>query len=203
MGEQAFKEEDSVHITAPLSSGLNLVRFMPSGRTNHWGIVQLFFFFKIVSLCEPFWPGNTYVDQAALNSQKSAYLCFCFLGTGIKGVSNHTWQILVFWDEVWLCSSCWPRTQNIDMNSGYSSFPSARITGEGHHTWHSIIFWWYGIIEQLACLQDVRETIHFHLENFEPSWHTVLQKKVTLMSRNSNSSLFCLLRCYKWNYLMC
>lgn len=144
-----------------------------------------------------FWLGNPYVNQAALNSQKSAYLYFCFLGTGIKGVNNHTWKILVFWDEVWLCSSCWPRTQNIDLNSGYSSFPSARIIDESH-TWHNVIFWWHN---RAACLLTVRERdkINFHLENFEPNWHNMLQNKVTLMRRNSNSSLFCLLRCYKWN----
>jgi hypothetical protein len=55
---------------------------------GHW------FFRDKTSLCIPGCPGTQAVDQADLNTQRSAYLCL--LSAEIKGVHHHAWHVV--WD---------------------------------------------------------------------------------------------------------
>jgi hypothetical protein len=68
-------------------------------RQMSWSYLAFFFLLFLVfrdrvSLCSPGCPGTHFVDQAGLETQKSA--CLCLPSAGIKGVRHHAQVISGF-----------------------------------------------------------------------------------------------------------
>jgi hypothetical protein len=65
--------------------------------------VLFFVFFETQFLCSPGCPGTNSVNQAVLETQKSA--CLCLPSAGIKGVRHHCLALYFYVSCIYICKN--------------------------------------------------------------------------------------------------